>query len=118
MREVLYEMRGGGEWRKLASLTSSEPPASVSSWEPTGRQVYIMGWLPTGEGPALWRSLNGADFDASTVAKIVEGQPIGGRWVVSEELELIADLEQGPHEFNVIHARYGLLAVRVRLEEA
>src|SRR5213075_1270995 len=95
VREVVFELKKDGRWVRLASLTPSEPPASVSSHDEGGRQMYLAGWLD-GE-PGVWRSVGGTDEETDIVSKMTESGPVHGRWVGSHGLEQVADLKQGPH---------------------
>lgn len=107
MREVVFELKVDGAWRRLASLAPSQPPASLTSEEPDGHQVLLLGWL---DGiPGFWRSQAGLDYEAMERSV---------RVVASTGFDLIADLRQvGCHEFVVNNARYGIQELRVTLED-
>lgn len=87
--QVTIEVRPpGAAWRPAGTVCEMEPPGSISSHEPTGRQLIIFGWW---EGrPGVWRSTIG--FDISTPAF---------REVTSAHLKRLADLTEGPYERDV-----------------
>ncbi len=80
-REVVVELDIGGGWRRVRSQSEIEPPGSLSSDEPDGRQVYLFGWHD-GDGPAVWRSEGGVDAANDAV-----------RMVVATGLVKVADLD-------------------------
>lgn len=107
MREVVFEIKHDGNWLKLASMASTEPPGSLTSEEPDGRQVFLTGWL---DGiPGLWRSQGGADWE------VLMGL---GRIVSSDGFDLVKDVSDGPAEFIIHNASVGIREFRLRLEEA
>lgn len=45
MREVVVEIeKPDGEWHRVGSVSEVEPPGSISSDDPAGRNVYVFGW--------------------------------------------------------------------------
>lgn len=88
MKVVLLEIQKDGEWRTIGSVSELEPPGSISSEEPGGRQVYSFGWL-LGSGPGVWRSVAGADLENEAV-----------RLVVSTGYEIVAELTDWPCELS------------------
>lgn len=101
--EVVMEMHAGKGWQRIGSQSIAEPPGSLSSYEPQGRQVYVFGWLVAGEGPGVWRSASGADVEVSTF-----------RQVVTTGLVHVADLTTGPHQMTLRRAEGGTRVVRLR----
>lgn len=107
MREVVFEIKHDDTWLKLASMASTEPPGSLTSVEPDGRQVFLTGWL---DGiPGLWRSQHGVDFEVAGGL---------GRIITSEGFDLVKDVREGPVEFIVNNDSVGIKEFRLRLEES
>lgn len=101
--EVVLELSTNVGWQRLGSQSPAEPPGSFSSYEPQGRQVYVFGWLPTGDGPGVWRSAGG--FDVETEAF---------RDIIASGFEPVADLTIGPCELAVHRADRSTATVRLR----
>lgn len=86
MREVLIEVRTrSGHFARVATLSESDHPGSISSDEASGRQVYLFGFV---DGrPGVWRSELGIDR-ATPTTRVIE----------STNFVFLADLERGPYE--------------------
>lgn len=78
----------GMPWMPLATLRESDPPGSISSDDPDGREVIVFGFHD-GE-PGVWRSRAGFDV-ADAVARTV---------FAVEGLEQISDLAE-PYECQI-----------------
>jgi hypothetical protein len=100
---VVMEMENGRGWGAIGPpLRPSDPPASISSDAPLGREVYVFGFH---EGtPGVWRSVAGLDAEVGAT-----------RVITSTALELLADLRVGPHELPV-HRPSGEVTVRFSLK--
>lgn len=86
--EVVLEAKGASGWVRAGSVGDAEPPGSLSSAEPNGRQVYIFGWW---EGaPGVWRSHGGLDAGNDAL-----------RAITTSGFDRLADLTAGPHEMTV-----------------
>lgn len=89
MTAVRMEIGDGSIWVPVGvDLDEADPPGSISSEEPTGRQVYLFGWMD-GDGPYVWRS-HGVDAADPAV-----------RIISAARLEQLADLTSGPYERDV-----------------
>lgn len=88
MRRVTFSIQNpDGDWHQVGAVTDQQPPGSIGTTDDEGRdQVYVFGWLD-GQGPAIWRSKAGVDITSPLV-----------RLITSVGLELVADLDSGPHE--------------------
>lgn len=105
MKQVVLEaLRSGTGWGQICGVADVEPPGSLSSDGPGGRQVYLFGWLPSGEGPGVWRSTGGVDVANPSV-----------RVVATTGLERLADLSEGPYTHDVQRSS-GRIEVRFRLD--
>lgn len=101
---VLEALRDDTGWCRICGVAEAEPPGSLSSDGPDGRQVYLFGWLPSGDGPGVWRSTGGADVANPTV-----------RVVATTGFERLADLSEGPYTQD-IQRPAGRREVRFRLD--
>lgn len=96
---VAIEVRAPDGWVKVGAVSEIEPPGSISDESSGTREVHLFGWYE-GDGPAVWRSVGGADVENAVV-----------RVVASVRLEKLADLDGGPFELP-----YRGKAVRFRVE--
>lgn len=101
-REVILEVRVAGVWKQIGGVAEAEPPGSISSAEPAGRQVFVFGWL-LGEGPGVWRSIAGADVETPAF-----------REIASEGFERLANLDAGAYELELVTRRSGRMRARFR----
>lgn len=101
---VIFEVLVPNAWVEVGRIRPHDPPGSIAAKGPIGREMYLFGWI---DGRArVARSVGGVDLDAP-----------GQRMVVAAQgLEILAELEDGPHECCVwsdapISARWSLLEV-------
>jgi hypothetical protein len=106
MLEVVLEVEDApAVWRSLGSVAEVEPPGSISSNDPTGRQVYLFGWYDNGVG--VWRSHGGFDAETPVV-----------REITTTGFDRLADLTEGPYEMDWFVPNYGRQRARFRLNDA
>lgn len=99
------EFHNGTTWKRFGqSLGPGDPPGSLSSNEPDGRQVYLFGYHDG--APGVWHSVSGVDIEDPRT-----------RRVFSAGLVRFADLAAGPHEMPIIHPSGDCLLVRFRLKD-
>lgn len=97
---VVLEAHGSPTWLPVGfPLTQDDAPASVTSDEPDGRQVYLFGWIAGAAG--VWRSAAGIDVADSAV-----------RVIASLDLRRLSTLDE-PYEL-LIYRPAGLRLLRVR----
>lgn len=97
---VIVEVETEGRWITAGSVCDVEPPASLSSELPTGREVYLVGWIDD-DGPGVWISNGGVDRANDAV-----------RVVHTTGLRKIVNLLEGPSSLEL--TRQGGSPIQVR----
>lgn len=101
---VMEVKRPDGAWGQVGRLGRLDPPGSLHSDAPDGRQVYMFGWYPGDRGPGVWRSVEGMDLETPAI-----------RVISSSGFDRLADLSKEPFELEIARAEVWM-TVRWRLE--
>ena len=89
---VLVEVDVSGKWQPVGTVRRIDPPGSLASEGPAGREVYMFGYAAEDGAPGVWRSVAGADAEVAGGA---------GRVVAPLGLEQLSDLAE-PYALNVM----------------
>lgn len=106
--DVIMETRSArGTWLQIGAVASQTDgeAGSISDYTDDRREVIVFGWVE-GEGPCVWRSSSGVDFENPK-----------HRLVVSAGLDLLARLEEGHYERTITSALGHVATIRLRVEE-
>jgi hypothetical protein len=102
-----------GEWVETGPPVADEGDAlrsgSLSTESEEGRQVYVFGWQD-GDGPAVWRSLRGADIEA------VDENRWPRRVLLTTGLEVVHRLVPGDSTTLTLCQKGHIFHARLRLE--